>query len=141
MQTLVLGGCRTKNKHTFRIHTHTRTHTLCSSSAAGWSRCGTPQWSTGVTTLQTHRSSPRFQSTPRFLVVLPVWLEAIKRALKHTTSEHLQTHSSGSQQQQNKAAADVLMVKLFCDPKANTKASLSLYPQQGNKAQNSRCVN
>ncbi len=108
-------------------HTHTCTHTLlliCSwleqvwhSTVVNWGHyiSNTPI----VTPVWIHTS---------FWVVLSVWLEAVKRAFKHTTSEHLQTHSNGSQQLQNKAAADVLMVKLFWDPKANTKPSLSLYP-------------
>lgn len=47
-----------------------------------------------------------------FCCCLSVWLEAIKPALKHMTSSNTCKHTaSGSQQQQNKAAADASMLK------------------------------
>lgn len=70
MQILVLG---------FKSWANTHTHTYLVHYCSSWSRCGSPQQSTGFTELQTRQSSHQFNSTQRFDCFLSVWLEDINQ--------------------------------------------------------------
>ena len=137
MQTLVLGG--TENKHT---HTHGNTlitHILllvCSRLEQVW---------LSIVVNRGHYTS-------NASIITPVWIHtsgfgcSVGVARRHKnqsdTCTHTHTHTA-SRSDKTKATADVLTLKLSLKQTALPLSPLSSSssPQQGNKAQNRRCVN
>jgi len=146
MQTLVLGGCRTEEQISVCFFTHAHTH------------CGLPLWSTsGQDTPNTAiiiAHALNFFEHLR-LVVLSVWLEAVKKKTAFGTHRFLtpaspqQRTPTATQQSSCWCSNSFMFLEQTPCPRSlytplsssSSSSSSSSGPQQGNGAQNRRRVN